>query len=198
MQSVSMTDRARRNQRNFRTLLQAMSRPGRLFRLEVAGLLFYPFPALAIAECLMDREVSFGLAGDGATDAFHKTVYTATGARPAGLAEADFLFIVGSTSRDAVRLAKRGSMEFPDEGATLIYCMGADEEPDAVRFLVRLSGPGIAEPGGIAPEMQGLDLKELRELSSVNSDYPMGVDSIFIRTTGEVMSLPRSTRIQVR
>jgi alpha-D-ribose 1-methylphosphonate 5-triphosphate synthase subunit PhnH len=46
--------------------------------------------------------------------------------------------------------------------------------------------------------MRGLDLGELRELQTVNADFPRGVDAFFIRANGELMALPRSTRIQVR
>jgi alpha-D-ribose 1-methylphosphonate 5-triphosphate synthase subunit PhnH len=193
-----MTETAMCNQRNFRILLQAMSCPGRLFQLNPTGLRGDGFPALAIAKCLIDSEVSFGLIGSAATEALRRMIHATTGARPTGPDKADFLFIVGPDSRDSVRLAKRGSPDFPDEGATLIYCEGANEEPDTRRFLVRLSGPGIGEPNGIAPEMQGLDLEDLRVLSSLNSDYPLGVDAIFIQPRGAVMCLPRSTRIQIR
>lgn len=197
METYIIADSARRNQRHFRILLLAMSRPGRLFRLDPTHLLLYPFPALAVAECLMDHEVSFGVAGAGATEAFATAVLTATGARPTPPEEANFLFVVGRTSRGALRRARRGRPEFPCEGATLVYCLGAESEPDTGRRSIRLSGPGIAEPDGIAPEMPGLSLEELDELGRVNADYPLGVDSIFIQATGRLMCLPRSTRIRV-
>jgi alpha-D-ribose 1-methylphosphonate 5-triphosphate synthase subunit PhnH len=46
--------------------------------------------------------------------------------------------------------------------------------------------------------MGGIAIEEFQELMAVNADYPLGVDAFFVRPSGEVMGLPRSTRIQVR
>jgi alpha-D-ribose 1-methylphosphonate 5-triphosphate synthase subunit PhnH len=46
--------------------------------------------------------------------------------------------------------------------------------------------------------MRGIPAPELQALSEVNADYPLGVDAFFVRPSGEVMAIPRSTRIQVR
>ncbi len=46
--------------------------------------------------------------------------------------------------------------------------------------------------------MPGVPLAEFEQLMSVNADYPLGVDVFFVRPGGELMGLPRSTRIQVR
>jgi len=61
-----------------------------------------------------------------------------------------------------------------------------------------LTGPGIPGPSGIAPEMPGIPVQEFQDLMIVNADYPLGVDAFFVRPNGEVMGLPRSTRIRVR
>jgi alpha-D-ribose 1-methylphosphonate 5-triphosphate synthase subunit PhnH len=66
------------------------------------------------------------------------------------------------------------------------------------RFRIRLTGPGIAEQAGIAPEMRGIPVEEFKELMAVNADYPLGVDAIFVLPNGELMAIPRSTRIEVR
>jgi len=48
------------------------------------------------------------------------------------------------------------------------------------------------------PEMDGIPIEEFQALMAVNADYPLGVDAFFVRSSGEVMGLPRSTRILVR
>jgi alpha-D-ribose 1-methylphosphonate 5-triphosphate synthase subunit PhnH len=46
--------------------------------------------------------------------------------------------------------------------------------------------------------MREIPATELRELQTANADYPLGVDALFVRPNGEVMALPRSTRIRLR
>ena len=45
--------------------------------------------------------------------------------------------------------------------------------------------------------MPGVPPAEFQALMTVNADYPLGVDALFVRPGGELMGLPRSTRIQV-
>ncbi len=196
MQPYFISDRSKRTLHNFRLLMQAMAHPGSICQLETRALL-HEFPALAVAECLMDHEVSFSLAGQGLSDRLHAAIRDTTGARPAAMAEADFVFIFGPGSQGAIERAKRGTPAFPDRGATLIYSLASKAEMGTEHLRVRLSGPGIAERNGIAPQMRGLDLEELRLIKRINSDYPLGADAFFVGPQGQLMSLPRSTRIEV-
>lgn len=196
MQPYYIADRSRRNLHNFRILLKALSFPGRKYQLEARSL-FYTFPVQAVAECLMDHEVSFSVTGPGAGDDFHQAISASTGARSVLVPEADFIFIVGMSSQGEACRAKRGTAEFPDRGATLIYTVDTTAVDAAERLQVRLRGPGIAEANGIAPEMRGLALTEYAELQRINEEYPLGVDVFIIAESGEVMGLPRSTRIKV-
>jgi len=188
----------RRNQKNYRSLLQAMSRPGRVFRLDAWGAASPFAAAMAIGECLLDPEVSLCVIGNGGAQAIQAVLTGSTQVRTESLESADFVFVCGVQSQGGVRLVKRGRLEFPEEGATLVYCMDSLPAGASDRFRVRLTGPGITGKGGIAPEMRGVPVEEFQELMAVNADYPLGVDAFFVRPNGEVMALPRSTRIQVR
>jgi alpha-D-ribose 1-methylphosphonate 5-triphosphate synthase subunit PhnH len=187
-----------RDQRNFRVLLKALSCPGRLFRLQALEALGARAATLAVAECLLDHEVGFSTAGRDPTGALAAAITAATGARKAGLPEADFVFIAGADGQGAVGRARRGSIDYPDAGATLVYSLDAQSTRDAGHFRIRLSGPGIPEADGIAPAMREIPAAELQELQAVNADYPLGVDALFVRPNGELMALPRSTRIRLR
>ena len=193
-----MDNSDRRNQKNYRSLLQAMSRPGRVFRLDALGAVSSFAAAMAIGECLLDPEVSLCVIGNGGAQPSRRSwsVPPRSGRNP--WKTADFIFVCGVRSQGGVRLAKRGRLEFPEEGATLVYCMDSLPAGASDRFRVRLTGPGITGKGGIAPEMRGVPVEEFQELMAVNADYPLGVDAFFVRPNGEVMALPRSTRIQVR
>jgi alpha-D-ribose 1-methylphosphonate 5-triphosphate synthase subunit PhnH len=187
-----------RSQKNYRRLLQAMSRPGRVVRLESLNGVSLFAAEMAVAECLLDSEVGFCVAGDGRAQALQAAIAGFTGARLESLQSADFVFFVPGGSQGSVRLAKRGCSEFPEEGATLVYCLESLPADTSDRFRVRLTGPGIPGSSGIAPEMPGIPVQAFQDLMIVNADYPLGVDAFFVRPNGEVMGLPRSTRIRVR
>jgi len=193
-----MDNSGRRNQKNYRSLMQAMSRPGRVFRLDALSAVSPFAAALAIGECLLDPEVSLCVIGNGGVSTLQAVLVGATQVRTESLETADFVFVCSVQSQGGVRSAKRGRLEFPEEGATLVYCMNSQPACASDRFRVRLTGPGITGQGGIAPEMRGVLVEEFQELMDVNADYPLGVDAFFVRPNGEVMALPRSTRIQVR
>jgi alpha-D-ribose 1-methylphosphonate 5-triphosphate synthase subunit PhnH len=188
----------RRSQKNYRSLLQAMSRPGRLVRLKALDGMSPFAAAMAVAECLLDSEVSLRVVGNGAAASLQASIVRTTGARAECLEAADFVFVCGVRSRGGVREAKRGRPKCPEEGATVVYCLDAQPAGVSERFRVRLAGPGIPGSAGIAPEMPGIPVEEWSELITVNADYPLGVDAFFVRPSGELMGLPRSTRIQVR
>lgn len=187
-----------RNQRNFRVLLQAMSHPGRLFRLRALESPGTHAAVLAVAECLLDHEVGFASVGRDSALPLAAVIAAATGARNTGVPEADFLFIAGAEGLGTAGRVRRGSIDYPDTGATLVYCLDAPPNRDPGHFRIRLSGPGICEAEGIAPAMREIPAAELRELQTANADYPLGVDALFVRPNGEVMALPRSTRIRLR
>jgi alpha-D-ribose 1-methylphosphonate 5-triphosphate synthase subunit PhnH len=187
-----------RNQKNYRSLLQSLSRPGRVVRLADLDGVPPPSAAMAIAECLLDSEVGFCATGSAFAHGLQRAIAEATGARTECLEAADFVFFSEGDSRGGVHRAKRGRSEFPEEGATLVYCLESPPAQVSDRFRVRLTGPGIPEPSGIAPEMPGIPVQAFQDLMIVNADYPLGVDAFFVRPNGEVMGLPRSTRIRVR
>ena len=192
-----MDDAGHMNQKNYRALLDAVSRPGRAVRLPALeqGAAFAA--ALAIGRCLLDHEVSLCAIGGRGARALQETLVQETGVRTDSLEKADFVFIIGGQSREGAGRAKRGSLESPEKGATLVYCLNAEPALLSERLRVRLAGPGIAGPAGIIPEMAGIALARFQELMAVNADFPLGVDAFFVQPGGELMALPRSTRIQV-
>lgn len=197
-EAYSMDTNGYRHQKNYRSLLQALSRPGRIVRLD--GLDGTPpfAAAAALAECLLDSAVGFCVTGGGRAQALQTAIAGATGARPEHPEAADFVFFSEGGSRGGARLAKRGAPESPEDGATLVYCLESQPAVVCDRLRVRLTGPGIPGQDGIVPEMDGIPIEEFQALMAVNADYPLGVDAFFVRSSGEVMGLPRSTRILVR
>ena len=197
-EAETMDPSSARNQTTYRALLQALSRPGCVVRLDGLEMLSPLASIRAVVDCLLDHEVGVCLLGARpAADALSAAV-AATGASLVPVDRADFLVVDGSDSRGRLTEARRGSYEYPEDGATVIYSLDGAGVPSSDRFRVRLEGPGVAEAGGRVPDMRGVPVPELRALSEVNADYPLGVDAFFVRPSGEVMAIPRSTRIQVR
>jgi alpha-D-ribose 1-methylphosphonate 5-triphosphate synthase subunit PhnH len=175
----------------YRQILKAMSHPGRIHRLPTGG--FWPSGLLAIADTLFDHEISFAVVGEAASQRVADKIAASTMACRAASDEADYLIVLGPNSNGAVRGAKRGQPEHPDQSATLIY--GIQNVGSSHTDGVTLTGPGI--PGSISPQMGGLDVSELAEIRAVNSEYPLGVDCIFINETDHVLCIPRSVKITI-
>jgi alpha-D-ribose 1-methylphosphonate 5-triphosphate synthase subunit PhnH len=179
----------------FRTLLDSMARPGKVSKLPDQALdspieCFYPFLLLFT---LLDPEVGFKvLDPKGCVDKAEVARYISsnTGGTDLPLRDADFILIFGGSSERSIPDIKRGSPEYPDESATLIYQV----ENIGAGHTFTLSGPGIHSECQVA--IEGIDLEEIGALVEANQDFPMGLDAIFVDRTGKFICLPRSTKVR--
>lgn len=189
----------RESQRVFRALLAAFSRPGRIVRLEPDDPTAPFSSARALARCLLDESVSVCVAGESpAARRLNELLERETRARPAGIEEADFLWIWGTGDGGVLSRPRRGTAEEPQRGATVVFCLEPGPSPPLPeRPRVRLAGPGIEAVSGIAPEMEGIPRFVFEELAAVNAEFPLGVDVVFLRPEGTLMAVPRSTRIRI-
>lgn len=196
----ALSAREHESQRVFRRLLEAFSRPGRCVRIEPLEPLVPFAAALALGRCLLDDAVSYAVIGaETAARQLGSLLEKETRARAAEPEKADFLWVCGAeNAAGCFARAGRGSAEAPQGGATVFCCL---ETPPGVRsaqrLLVRLAGPGIEAATGIAPEMEGIPLAVWEELASVNAEFPLGVESVFLQPEGRLMAVPRSTRIRI-
>lgn len=182
----------------FRCLLAAMSHPGRRFRIPCeGGAARQPVvtPMLHVAETLLDHEVGFHVVAPDGKDRFSDAIFSRTKAAGVSLDRADFIFVDGGSSRGAVEHARRGSLRYPDRGATVIYCLESPQQtacpspaPDAI-----LRGPGI--DGSIRPQVHGLEKDELERIRRINEGFPLGIDVLVLGAPDRLMAIARSTRI---
>jgi alpha-D-ribose 1-methylphosphonate 5-triphosphate synthase subunit PhnH len=84
-----------------------------------------------------------------------------------------------------------GTIEFPDSGATLFYLAKKINGTDGIN--IKLQGPGIKDE--ISFKISGVDKEDLKTLKSLNSEFPLGLDVIFLDEYNKIVSLPRSSRI---
>lgn len=171
----------------YRPLLQAMARPGTVQQLPAAA---RARPLLAVLAALVDREVTVHVGG-AAGVALQRELAWATGGRPGCLEAADFVVFPDGESAGGVLRAKRGTLEYPDVGATAIYAVRRCA-PDGGRAVLR--GPGIRDAA--RPALEGLGAGELGWLREANREFPLGVDAMFLDPDGRVICIPRSTRIE--
>jgi alpha-D-ribose 1-methylphosphonate 5-triphosphate synthase subunit PhnH len=177
-------------QQNFRTLLRAMSHPGKVYLLED----FDVDPLMSVIQTLVDQEVTFCVVGENAR--LLQLIHESTRSPLAEIGAADFIIVPEGGSFGEICKAKRGTPEYPDLGATIICQVGSLGGEGNGKPHVVLTGPGIETE--IRPAaVQGLMQSAFHDLSVVNAGFPLGVDCIFVDNIYRIMAIPRSTRIRV-
>lgn len=186
-------------QATFRTVLDAMARPGTTAPLPARD------PGCPVAGCdgvaavlltLLDHEVTFAAVpapGRGA-DGERLTAYLAgaTGGRSVAVEAADYVLVLGGPLAGLPGSLRRGTPAFPDEGATLVATvasLGGVEEG----LAVALAGPGVAP--GTTLRVGGWRADDLTAVAAANAEPPLGIDLILAAPDGSVACLPRSTRL---
>ena len=186
-------------QKHFRSILDSMSRPGKVKRLDVVPLT--PPPALNAASvlaalALMDADVTFHAFHDEHGEAAYLAANTRAGAAP--MESAAFLFAHSSDGPEALESANCGSLNYPDTSATLILQVDAvSPEPLTGGLRLSLEGPGV--DGRRVLYVRGMNPNLLLALQARNAEFPLGIDTLlaFADETGTpcVAGLPRTTRV---
>lgn len=175
-----------RDHLTFRVILQGMSHPGKVYSLpDFSGK--EPAP-VELLRCLMDNEASFAVIGDKDLE---RALAGHTGSRPVSPASADFIIVCRGAACDLAG-CKRGSLEYPDSGATILFLV--DELSEGNGGII-LSGPGVA--GTVSLAITGLPLSLFHRLREVNGEFPLGVDAVLLDQGGRIACIPRSSRIGV-
>jgi alpha-D-ribose 1-methylphosphonate 5-triphosphate synthase subunit PhnH len=182
-------DPVRDQQRAFRAVMDALSRP--------ATPVSYSSPigqagpmhanAYAIALTLLDFEVNYHLAPSLAGAEQHLTFQT--GSRLIEDArEAQFAFVDLQQDRLDLAAYAQGQPDYPDRSTTIIALsgQGTNTEPLVCR------GPGIAASKSL--NVPGLPADFAQQWQVNASKAPLGVDLLFV-TAEAIIGLPRSTRV---
>ncbi len=181
-------------QRIFRSLLDAMANPGRIITLpeiDIKPPAANRYPLLLLMT-LLDHEVSFCVMG-GAQTQVTEYLKTNTGSKESRLEDSDFILVYGGSSHGLIPGARVGTLEYPDESATVIYDLDSIGD-DGGDVLLELSGPGIADKRRIGAS--GIEENEIEDVLAMR-DYPLGLDLIFSDKAGRIACIPRSTIVEV-
>jgi alpha-D-ribose 1-methylphosphonate 5-triphosphate synthase subunit PhnH len=178
-------------QTTFRTVMDAMARPGAVRPL--AGIAA-PAPlsptAAAIALTLLDYETPFWLdAPLAAGGEVARFISFHTGARvTADPADAAFAFVAAPVAAPPFAHFAQGSLEYPDRSTTLVLQVGRLAEGAGMV----LRGPGILGTRLLAASPLPADF--LAQLAENRTRFPRGVD-ILLASADAVAGLPRSLQV---
>jgi len=180
----------------YRTVLDAMSRPGKVVSLareaekidlpDIAG------PAARVLmRMLLDPEVGFCVAGPDHSR-IESRISQLTGSFPVSLPQADFIFVLEQASekecREAMLAAKIGSLTDPHLSATLVVelpLIGDGGE-------LWIAGPGVAGRSRW-PLTQAASC--LDERNQKIEEFPLGIDLLFVDRSHQLVALPRTSRL---
>jgi alpha-D-ribose 1-methylphosphonate 5-triphosphate synthase subunit PhnH len=176
-------------QRVFRTVLTALSEPGRILSIETGCVPPDPLDpvAAAIVLTLCDSDTPLWLAPNLAAAASFIRFHTGA---PIVTRPADAMFAVaGAAQRPPLAALNPGTPEYPDGAATLVLTVEALD--GSVGWS--LCGPGIAGSRTFLP--RGIDSDFAGEWRSNRAGFPLGVDVLFAARS-QVAGLPRSTTLK--
>lgn len=180
--SGGFTDPARHAAHAFRSVMEAMARPGTVHDISGAQPPAPLSPAAgAVLLTLCDTDTPVYLAGAADCAAVRAWLAFHTGAPLVGPEQC--LFALGTWQDLGPLSAYRiGTSEYPDRSATLIVDGTAAEAVG-----VTLTGPGIKDKAA-------LSLPEIAAFQANHALFPLGLD--FILTGGaQIAALPRSTTV---
>jgi alpha-D-ribose 1-methylphosphonate 5-triphosphate synthase subunit PhnH len=172
-----LTEFEEKTQTAFRSLMLALSYPGRLYAL--------PGGSAVVAETLVDLETAYFVVSNN----IHlQDALRLSGAKKRNADEASYQFYDNAeTNLHHILQAPIGTLLEPDKAATLVIATNF-----ANGKVVRLSGPGIQNFTRIQIDV----LEDFWNIRAEAVHYPLGWDVFFV--DGErVMGLPRTTKLEV-
>lgn len=175
---------------HFRTLLDALARPGTLGA--ITPVPDVP-PALTVAAGLADVEVPLCVLADESEPG--PALHTATSAPAAVLGEARMVVALRPLTEDEVAALPRGDSLHPELGARLVLAVTALSASGGDGTALDLTGPGV--PRSRRLHVAGPPPEVFHALVAANAAFPAGVDTFLAAADGTVAGLPRSTHISI-
>ncbi|TVZ41069.1 alpha-D-ribose 1-methylphosphonate 5-triphosphate synthase subunit PhnH [Alteromonadaceae bacterium 2753L.S.0a.02] len=180
MHSLPEIWNAQTQQKNYRSLLNAMSRPGTCFPVWGCN---SQSSVIAVLAALLDNAVTLADPDYLISDENIKLLQV----RTALLHEADFVVALGETSPATHITPKLGTLTSPQDSATVILTV---QNLSAGECELIVNGPGVN--GEKKAMISGLDALWLQLRQEWNRDFPLGCDFILV-SQQQVLALPRTS-----
>lgn len=180
-------------QRVFRSLMKAMSNPGTIQDIGEQAEKFGEgyAPLTAVGCTLLDNEE---IAYVGKNPVLSSELHDLTLCRRGALEEADFIFLSSEMNygslEQILRNVKKGSYSDPQDSATLVILCGEIRGD----VPVTVKGPGVNGALTIRVSKYLETILFLRQ--SLDIEYPLGTDLIFVTPEGEIICFPRLCRAE--
>ncbi|MFP4457055.1 MAG: phosphonate C-P lyase system protein PhnH [Clostridia bacterium] len=181
---------------SFRKLLNSMSYPGKINSLPNSVKTEFDLitfdSTYALMYMLLDAEVTFHICSNESKEV-SKFIRQVTNSKEDTIDKADYIFVLNDCTSEevdeAIELAKVGTLINPHKSATIIL----EVKNLSNEKLYRLNGPGIKNfyYFGYANVSNLINIRNKK-----NEEYPMGIDLIFLDDKSNIMSIPRTTRIE--
>ncbi len=178
-------------QQDFRKIMNALSRPGRITnldnRIDTPEILNKASALIGLS--LMNNDVCFYTdRKDSDIEAFFRLNVSSL---PAPVAKADFVFLQGRCFDEALTGVKVGEPTYPEQSAFIIIDVEVlDDEPLGNSLLIELKGPGVKTTSKVFT--RGVEAKYLETIKELNVEYPLGVDVFLSDREGNVIGIPRT------
>jgi alpha-D-ribose 1-methylphosphonate 5-triphosphate synthase subunit PhnH len=189
--SEGFSDKVLSAQSTFRSVMEAMARPGSLQRVtaDVGATPGMMPAAAAIALTLFDHDTPIWLDPQLAATGVTEWLKFHTGApATAESAEASFALVTDGASLPALERFALGSSEYPDRSTTVILQVESLSEGRAYE----LRGPGI---DGVTTMNATVAPDDLFERLAVNANlFPRGIDVLLVHDDA-IVAIPRTTRL---
>jgi alpha-D-ribose 1-methylphosphonate 5-triphosphate synthase subunit PhnH len=187
--SAGFADPVHDAQAAFRSVLDALARPGRRFALgqPVAGLALGPAMAHLLLALTDDDTPVWWQHGDAASAGWLR-FHTGAPSAPAP-AEAAFAVLTNPGAMPALDAFAAGSVAAPEQSSTLLLELPSLDQGPAVEWR----GPGIQ--GMQTVRVGGLPDQFWSQWQANHAAFPQGVDIVFT-CAGEALGLPRTTRVR--
>jgi alpha-D-ribose 1-methylphosphonate 5-triphosphate synthase subunit PhnH len=185
----------------FRVVLDALANPGTVRHGIVHPLVAQEFPQgnrflASVLMTLLDHEVSLHVTPGPEAAALADLVVRRTRTTLADARDATFVAAEATkVDPDLPTEMERGSLEYPDDGATLLLDVPSLDQETSGALSLELTGPGIRTAqvvrlSDVAPEL-------IASRNRAVAHYPMGIDLLLIDRFGRIVGLPRSTSVVV-
>jgi alpha-D-ribose 1-methylphosphonate 5-triphosphate synthase subunit PhnH len=189
---AGFTDKVISAQSTFRSVMDAMARPGSVQR--IAAVTGTPNPMMpgtaAIALTLFDHDTPLWLdpAMNATADAAQWLKFHTSAPIVTDSATSAFALIADAAALPALDRFSFGTPEYPDRSTTLILQVASLTEGPALE----LRGPGI---DGSATLRAAIEPSDLFERLSVNATlFPRGIDVVLVADDA-IAAIPRTTRL---
>lgn len=184
-------------QKCYRAMLWALCMPGSLQKMDFAendrGLFSgVPMPVALMSRTLLDKQVLVAASGIE-SDSWLDEIIAATGARKAGIDEADYIIASSVPELAELRSVKQGTLLSPEDGATLIIWLSDVIGGDA--GTIEISGPGVENLASLRVSSAMISL--IKHRCAIEFEYPLGFDLFAIGSGGFLIGLPRTSSVKI-